>query len=78
MSQTSKMRCIVRNCGSLTGNSKDLCNRCFHMLISGELDRKSTAWFVTELVFMEQQNDAAMKQVKYLHDKVNELASDGK
>ena len=76
MSQTSKMRCIVRNCGNLTGNSKDLCNRCFHMLICGELNRKSTAWFVTELVFMEKQNDAAMTQVKYLHDKVNEICRD--
>jgi hypothetical protein len=46
------------------------------MLISGELDRKSAAWFVTELVFMEQQNDAAMKQVNYLHSKVNELSRD--
>lgn len=76
MSQTSKMRCIVRNCGELTENSKNLCEHCFHMLVSGELDRKSAAWFVTELVFMEQQNDAAMKQVHYLHSKVNELARD--
>ena len=76
MSQTSKMRCIVRNCGELTGNNRDLCNRCWHMLISGELDRKSAAWFVTELMFMEQQNDAAMKQVHYLHSKVNELSRD--
>lgn len=76
MSQTSKMRCIVRNCANTT--TTHLCQRCFHMLSSGELDRKSTAWFVTEMVFMEQQNDAAMKQVKYLHDKVNELARDGK
>lgn len=76
MSSKSKMRCIVRNCGELTGNNRDLCNRCWHMLISGEVDRKSTSWFVTELVFMEQQNDAAMKQVAYLHKKVNELTDD--
>jgi hypothetical protein len=46
------------------------------MLMSGDLNRNSAAWFVTELVFMEQQNDAAMKQVHYLHAKVNELAND--
>lgn len=74
MSQTSKVRCIVRNCGNPT--AKDLCNTCFHMLMSGDLNRNSAAWFVTELVFMEQQNDAAMKQVHYLHAKVNELAND--
>jgi hypothetical protein len=46
------------------------------MLMSGVVNKDSAAWFVTELTFMEQQNDAAMKQVHYLHDKVNELAND--
>jgi hypothetical protein len=76
VSRFAKMRCIVRNCSYMTG--LQLCHKCSDMLRRGELDRNSTAWFVTELVFMEQQNDAAMKQVKYLHDKVNELARDGK
>lgn len=70
------MRCIVRNCGKPA--AKIICRECFHMLATGVIDPTSTAWFVTELVFMEQQNDSAMKQVKYLHDKVNELARDGK
>ena len=48
------------------------------MLATGVIDPTSTAWFVTELTFLNTQNDAVMKQVKYLHDKVNELASDGK
>ena len=74
MSRTS--RCIVRNCGKPA--AKIICRECFHMLATGVIDPTSTAWFVTELTFLNTQNDAAMKQVKYLHDKVNELASDGK
>ena len=74
MSQTSKTRCIVRNCGKHA--QKVICEDCFKMLATSVIDPKSSAWFVTELVFMAQQNDAAMEQVRHLHTKVNELSND--
>jgi hypothetical protein len=46
------------------------------MLVTGALSTNSTAWFVTELTFMEEQNKAAMRRVAYLHNKVNELSDD--
>ena len=67
-------RCAVRNCANKT--TRDLCDECMTMLVTGVLSTNSTAWFVTELMFMEEQNKAAMKQVAYLHNKVNELSDD--
>lgn len=46
------------------------------LLVSGKRKRPSTAWFVTELEFLEQQNNEAMRQIAYLHKKVNELSDD--
>jgi hypothetical protein len=46
------------------------------LLISGKKKKPSTAWFVTELEFLEQQNNEAMRQIAYLHKKVNELSDD--
>lgn len=74
MSQISKARCVVRNCGKPA--IKIICEDCFKILATGVIDPKSSAWFVTELVFMAQQNDAAMEQVRHLHAKVNELLND--
>jgi hypothetical protein len=42
------------------------------MLRTGKLDMKSSAWFVSELLFVEQQNEEVMRQ---LYDKMN---NDGK
>lgn len=70
------MRCIVRNCGKKSIPDKDLCETCFVMLTTGEKIDSSSAWFVTELEFMEQQNDEAMRQITHLHAKVNELSDE--
>lgn len=70
------MRCIVRNCGKKSIPDKDLCETCFVMLTTGQKTKGSAAWFVTELEFMEQQNNEAMRQIAHLHGKVNELSNE--
>lgn len=72
MSRISK--CVVRNCGNKT--TRDLCDTCMTMVVTGVVNTSSAAWFVTELLFMEQQNNAAMKEVAHLHSRVNELSDD--
>ena len=66
MSRFAKLRCVVRNCNNMAG--LQLCSQCFHMLRTGKLDMKSSAWFVSELLFVEQQNEEVMRQ---LYDKMN-------
>lgn len=46
------------------------------MLTTGQKTDGSAAWFVTELEFMDQQNNEAMRQIAHLHDKVNELSNE--
>jgi len=65
-------RCVVKGCGTNTPPNIQLCQRCFTMLSRGVL-MQSTAWFATELEFLNTQNYHAMEQVRQLHDKVNEL-----
>jgi len=75
MSPAPKSRCIVRCCGN-TASRGVLCRKCFLILGSGEIDTTSSAWFVTEMVFMEQQNETAMGVVHHLHSRVDELSDD--
>lgn len=49
-----------------------LCPLCHYMLSTGDI-RQSTAWFASELEFLNKQNDHAMEQVRLLHEQVNEL-----
>ena len=71
------MRCIVKSCGNRPMRNKGICQSCFVILLTGDFKgSRSAAWFVTELDFLEQQNNEAMRQIAHLHDKVNEL-SDG-
>lgn len=65
------MRCIVRGCGNRSRHDEDLCFSCYDILSEGIL-KPSTAWFVTELDFLHEQNAAAMEQVRVLHAKLNE------
>lgn len=72
MNRTS--RCIVRNCGNKA--DRYLCEVCTKMMITGTINMSSSAWFVTEIMFMAQQNDQAMIEVAHLHKRVNELSDD--
>jgi len=66
------LRCVVKGCGTKTPPGTQLCERCHVMLSRGVL-MQSTAWFATELEFLNTQNYHAMEQVRQLHAKVNEL-----
>jgi len=46
------------------------------MLATGRINDDSSAWFVTEILFLDSQNDAAMREVSQLHKTVNELSDD--
>ena len=77
MSLTSKNnRCVVRNCGAGVRTDPTLCDTCLSMLATGRINNDSSAWFVTEILFLDSQNDAAMREVSQLHKTVNELSDD--
>ena len=69
-------RCVVRNCGQRVRMDSTLCDSCLGMLATGRVNNDSSAWFVTEILFLDSQNDAAMREVSHLHKTVNELSDD--